>query len=58
MCVVNCRQLNTPRYISHIICPNVSNYAMDGELHVMRFSVENLTERCDDNRTVALLCSK
>ena len=54
----SCDELNTPQYISHIKCPNVSNYVSDGELHAMRCTVGNLIEGCEDNRTVAVRCSK
>ena len=47
-------------HITRIKCPNVSNYAVDGELNVARCSLGNLTlgtAKCVDG-IVAVECCK
>ena len=54
----SCTTPDSANFISHILCPNVSNYVTDGELHAMRCSVGNLTEKCEGVNVAALKCSK
>ena len=54
----SCTTPDSANFISHILCPNVSNYVTDGELHAMRCSVGNITEKCEGVNVAALKCSK